>query len=91
MRPVFSLGGTIFYLGVGALAHLIFLGNTFDWSSVATYGVLFGWPIILMLALGIGFCIVIAFLWIAGKISDLRAARRRAAFVILRDKLNAGK
>ena len=43
-----SLFGLIFYFGIGALFHALLLGSEINWSSMWTYGVVLGWPMILV-------------------------------------------
>jgi hypothetical protein len=38
---------TACYLAIGALFHWALLGSTFHVASVASWGVLFGWPFVL--------------------------------------------
>lgn len=48
------------YTAIGALTHWALLGSTFKVSSVASWGVLLGWPVVLfVLALLLGFAILI--------------------------------
>lgn len=53
---VFATG----YLSIGALIHWALLGPVFQVGSVASWGVLFAWPIVLFVL-----CLLLAFLlWI---------------------------
>ncbi len=39
------------YIAVGTLMHLFVLGPVFEWNSAATWGVLLGWPMLVIIAL----------------------------------------
>jgi len=41
----------LIYLAMGAVAHLLLLGDQFNFQSVWTWVVLFGWPLVLLSAL----------------------------------------
>lgn len=43
-----TLTATAFYIGIGAILHLILLGATIDWSSAWTYAIVLGWPFVVM-------------------------------------------
>lgn len=56
------------YLAIGALFHWILLGPVFHVTSVASWGVLFGWPFVLSalgLMLGLLICIVVGLVFAA--------------------------
>jgi hypothetical protein len=45
-----KIGAFVFtssYLAIGALVHWALLGSTFHVASVASWGILFGWPFVL--------------------------------------------
>lgn len=71
------------YLGIGALLHGVFVGPTFDWSSVWTFGWLLAWPVGLLIAAGgivislvvTGIVIWVGYSWIQ-MIAEWRAKRR---------------
>lgn len=60
--------GMLAYLGVGCLLHLMLIGQRFDWSGAATWGVILGWPFIVAML-----CYVLGFAYY----SALRALRWR--------------
>lgn len=41
----------IIYLGIGAVFHLVFIGDQFDFQSAWTWFWLFGWPVVLLACL----------------------------------------
>lgn len=47
-----TLTATAFYVGIGAVLHLLILGASIDWSSAWTYAVVLGWPVILFVIVG---------------------------------------
>lgn len=56
-----KLTGLFFYLAIGALCHLAFVGSHFDWNSAWTFAWLLGWPIMLgFWAFAIGVVVLIA-------------------------------
>jgi type III secretory pathway component EscT len=62
MKTIAATVFTASYLSIGALFHWALLGSTFHVGSVASWGVLFGWPFVLSaLFLLIGLLIGIVF------------------------------
>ena len=47
------------YLGVGALIHAAYIGPHFDWQNAWTWGVLLGWPFLIMVW-GLGLAVLVA-------------------------------
>lgn len=58
---IFRIG---IYLAVGALLHLVFVGQHFDFQSALTWLWLFGWPMMLLIWGG-AVAVVIAILALA--------------------------
>ena len=50
-RVAVTILGLAAYAGVGLALHAALIGWSIDWSTVASFGVVVGWPILL---LGIG-------------------------------------
>lgn len=87
------------YLGVGALAHVLFVGATFDFTSPWTVAALFGWPFLLTLALGVvavAVCVVVVGFNAVAELADwlnrraARAKRQREVDEMKRQRENAG-
>jgi hypothetical protein len=56
------------YLGIGAMAHVIFAGPTFQWDSAWTWVWLFAWPLPLALGLGVAGALIALGAWWGGKL-----------------------
>jgi hypothetical protein len=72
-----KVGGLVFsttYLAIGALFHWALLGSTFHVASVASWGVLFGWPFVLtalFLLMGLLLAIVVGLIMAAIEVTGL--------------------
>jgi hypothetical protein len=81
-----KIGSFVFgttYLAIGALFHWVLLGSTFQVASVASWGVLFGWPFVasaLFLLFGLLICIVVGLIFAAletiGLLRQVNRSRR---------------
>lgn len=57
----------IFYLGAGAIFHLLFMGSSIDWNNAWTYAIIMGWPVLFFVGLiGIVLTVALVVLAIAG-------------------------
>jgi hypothetical protein len=68
----------MYYLAIGALLHTALIGITFNPASLASWGVLIAWPIVLLVLLFLTvfflFLAVVGLLWVWDTVGALRRA-----------------